>query len=316
MGTMDKRSSVALRISRSKMLADYEAAFAAASGLALQFEPVGLAGSEAVRVESGSGVNPFCALLSRTDAGCRMCLDVRERLRCGAEEESRTEICIAGLADTAVPVVVAGEVAGYLRTGQVALSPLKKGQFTKIASQLMEWGEVTNLSRMEDAWFHSKVLTPPQYEAFVQLVRVFARHLSLVVDQAEGEAEVKMIPGDSPVIQRAKDLIESRQQDDLSVGDVAKMLNMSVFYFCKVFRKATGMTFTEYLAQVRVAKARNLLQNPHVRISEVAFEVGFQSITHFNRVFRKLTGESPTAYRSRMWSTNPPRRATEAMAWI
>jgi AraC-like DNA-binding protein len=118
------------------------------------------------------------------------------------------------------------------------------------------------------------------------------------------------------VIQRAKDLIESRQQEDLSVGDVAKMLNISVFYFCKVFRKATGLTFTEYLAQVRVAKARNLLQNPHVRISEVAFEVGFQSITHFNRVFRKLTGESPTAFRSRIWATNPPKRATEAMAWI
>jgi AraC-like DNA-binding protein/ligand-binding sensor protein len=313
---MDRRFSAALRISRSKMLADYEAAFAAASGLPLQFEPVVRGSDEASRVDSGTGVNPFCALLSKTDAGCRMCLDVRERLRCGASEEARTEICIAGLADTAVPVVVGGEVAGYLRTGQVALSPLKKGHFTKVANQLMEWGEVTDLSRMEEAWFHSRVLKPQQYEAFVQLLKVFARHLSLVVDQSVAGAEAKMIPGDSPVIQRAKDLIESRQQEDLSVGDVAKMLNISVFYFCKVFRKATGLTFTEYLAQVRVAKARNLLQNPHVRISEVAFEVGFQSITHFNRSFRKLTGESPTAFRSRIWATEPPKRATEAMAWI
>ena len=313
---MDRRSSAALRISRSKMLADYEAAFAAASGLPLQFEPVGRGVEVPSRVDAGTGVNPFCALLSKTDAGCRMCLDVRERLRCGTEEEARTEICIAGLADTAVPVVVGGEVAGYLRTGQVALSPLKKGHFTKVANQLMEWGEVTDLSRMEEAWFHSRVLTPQQYEAFVQLLKVFARHLSLVVDQSVASADANVIPGDSPVIQRAKDLIESRQQEDLSVGDVAKMLNISVFYFCKVFRKATGLTFTEYLAQVRVAKARNLLQNPHVRISEVAFEVGFQSITHFNRVFRKLTGESPTAFRSRIWATNPPKRATEAMAWI
>jgi AraC-like DNA-binding protein/ligand-binding sensor protein len=313
---MDKRSSVALRISRSKMMADYEAAFAAASGLPLQFEPMVRGGLDAAPVDSGTGVNPFCALLSKTDAGCRMCLDVRERLRCGTSEEARTEICVAGLVDTAVPVVVGGEVAGYLRTGQVALSPLKKGQFTKIANQLMEWGEVTDLSRMEEAWFHSRVLTPQQYEAFVQLLKVFARHLSLAVEQPGACADATVISGDSPVIQRAKDLIESRQQDDLSVGEVAKILNMSVFYFCKVFRKATGLTFTEYLAQVRVAKARNLLQNPHVRISEVAFEVGFQSITHFNRVFRKLTGESPTAYRSRMWMKDPPKRATEAMAWI
>jgi AraC-like DNA-binding protein len=73
---------------------------------------------------------------------------------------------------------------------------------------------------------------------------------------------------------------------------------MSVFYFCKVFRKATGLTFTEYLTQVRVTKAKNLLQNPHTRIAEVAFESGFQSITHFNRSFRKLEGRSPKQYRA------------------
>ena len=55
-----------------------------------------------------------------------------------------------------------------------------------------------------------------------------------------------------------------------------------------------------YVSRVRVEKAKNLLLNPNARVSEVAYEVGFQSLTHFNRVFRKIVGESPTEYRKRL----------------
>ena len=75
---------------------------------------------------------------------------------------------------------------------------------------------------------------------------------------------------------------------------------MSTFYFCKIFKKSTGTHFTDYLSRVRVEKARNLLLNPNLRISEIAYEVGFQSLTHFNRVFKKLLGQSPTEYRAQV----------------
>ena len=66
-----------------------------------------------------------------------------------------------------------------------------------------------------------------------------------------------------------------------------------------MFKRATGMTFTEYLSFVRVAKSKQLLANPQKRISEVAYEAGFSSLTHFNRMFRRITGQSPTAYRTK-----------------
>jgi AraC-like DNA-binding protein len=64
-----------------------------------------------------------------------------------------------------------------------------------------------------------------------------------------------------------------------------------------MFKKATGLHFTEYLSRVRIEKAKNLLLNPNLRISEIAFQVGFQSLTHFNRVFRRIVGRAPTDYR-------------------
>ena len=99
---------------------------------------------------------------------------------------------------------------------------------------------------------------------------------------------------------KARAYITERHADELSLSEVAGAVNMSAFYFCKTFKKATGMTFTDYLARVRVEKVKNLLLNPHKRVSEAAYEAGFQSLSQFNRVFRRIAGESPTVYRERL----------------
>jgi AraC-like DNA-binding protein len=62
-------------------------------------------------------------------------------------------------------------------------------------------------------------------------------------------------------------------------------------------KKATGVTFSEYLSRARLERAKSLLLDPNVRVSEAAFEAGFQSLTHFNRVFKNLIGTSPSEFR-------------------
>ena len=99
------------------------------------------------------------------------------------------------------------------------------------------------------------------------------------------------------MIRRAKAYIAGHHGDPIGLDDVARVLHVSTFYFRKMFKKATGLTFTDYLGRTRVEEAKHLLLNPHLRVSEVAYAVGFQSLTHFNRLFRELTGESPTGFR-------------------
>ena len=94
--------------------------------------------------------------------------------------------------------------------------------------------------------------------------------------------------------------MREHQAEKISLGNVAKAVNMSAFYFCKMFKKLAGINFTDYLSRVRIERAQNLLLNPNLRVSEIAFEVGFQSLTHFNRVFKKITGQSPTDYRGQL----------------
>ena len=160
----------------------------------------------------------------------------------------------------------------------------------------MKWGTQVDLKKLEEAYFQTRVVTRKQYDSILRLLTIFAQHLASI----SNHLMVKQDTAEAPSIMRARVVIADRHADELTLGEVAKSVNMSAFYFCKMFKKSTGLTFTDYLARVRVEKVKNLLINPHKRISEAAFEAGFQSLSQFNRVFRRITGEAPTAYRERI----------------
>jgi AraC-like DNA-binding protein len=135
-----------------------------------------------------------------------------------------------------------------------------------------------------------------QRDAVIKLLAIFAQHLSMLSNQVI----VRQENSEAPVITRAREYIRQHLTEDLSLGQVAKAVNTSTFYFCKLFKKVTGINFTDYLSRMRIEKSKNLLLNPNLRVSEIAFEVGFQSLTHFNRVFKKILGQSPTEYRAQV----------------
>jgi len=81
---------------------------------------------------------------------------------------------------------------------------------------------------------------------------------------------------------------------------VAKAVNVSAGYFSELFHKTTGMTFTEYVARVRVEKVKHLLANPQLQITTIAYDTGFKSLSQFNRVFKRVSGISPREYRLKL----------------
>jgi AraC-like DNA-binding protein/ligand-binding sensor protein len=277
-------------LSRSKIFSDYRRAFSEATGMPLALRT---ADGWQPALHNTPQENPFCSLMAKTSRTCAACLEVQEKIAQNPGPGPRTMTCFAGLSDTAIPLRFGHELVGFLQTGQVMLSAPTQPQFDVMSRQLIDWGYKTDLAKVEEAWFHSKVLKPEQYQATVRLLSIFAQHLSIVGNQLL----VQQRNVEPPVITRAKQYIEAHQSDELSLNEVAKAVNTSSFYFCKLFKKATGLNFTDYVSRVRVEKAKNLLLNPNARVSEVAFEVGFQSLTHFNRVFRRVVGESPSEYR-------------------
>jgi AraC-like DNA-binding protein len=132
-------------------------------------------------------------------------------------------------------------------------------------------------------------------------LNVFAQYLA---EYASRQALASVAEEPAPVAS-AKQFIQTHAEEPLSLAQVVRHVNVSRFYFCKLFKKATGMTLTEYVSRVRIEKAKTLLMNRSLRISEIVFAAGFGSIPQFNSVFKRLVGIPPTEYRESL-RLSPP----------
>ncbi len=99
-------------------------------------------------------------------------------------------------------------------------------------------------------------------------------------------------------IWKARKYIEEHADEELSLTQIAKVVNMNANYLSEKFKQVTGTNFVEYVARTRFANACDLLRKSNLRISEIAFAAGFQSLSQFNRVFKRFSGKSPTQYRT------------------
>jgi AraC-like DNA-binding protein/ligand-binding sensor protein len=277
-------------LSESQMYRDYERAFTKGTGLPLRLhEPEMM---QVVRFAKEQQ-NPFCALLAKTNQSCAKCYALQCKLEQEAKLEPKTLKCFAGLCETAVPVRVGDKLIAFLHTGQILLQRPDKLQFKRIAAELIKWGAEVDLKRVEEAYFNTRVLTAEQYESLVRLLTIFAEHLASCANLLALESAA----AEPTAITRARGYIRDHFGDELSLATVAKIVNMSATYFSEKFKEATGLNFVEYVSRTRIEKARNLLQHPNLRISEIAFDVGFQSLSQFNRAFKSITGQPPGEYR-------------------
>lgn len=91
-------------------------------------------------------------------------------------------------------------------------------------------------------------------------------------------------------------LIENNYNSSISLEEASLAANMSRHYFCRFFKKTTGSTFIQYIHQVRIDRAKQLMLTSNLSITQIALEVGFESVSHFFRVFHRLTLLTPLKY--------------------
>jgi AraC-like DNA-binding protein/ligand-binding sensor protein len=280
----------------SALYLEYERAFNDATGLPVALRP---AESWQLPLHGCRNENPFCALMAAKSKSCAACLQVQQQLTESQDGAPQSVTCPAGLCDVAIPVKMGEKLIGFLQSGQVFKTPPDDRQFDHTAKLAAQWGIETDVKRLRQAYFAGRVLNGPQLDATIALLKIFAQHLSIVGNQFV----MQSANAEPPFIKRSREFIEANHAQELSLGQVAKAVHASSFYFCKMFKKFTGLNFTDYVSRVRIEKAKNLLLNPNLRVSEIAYEVGFQSLTHFNRVFKRVTGMAPTEYRGQLPSS-------------
>src|SRR5438876_10699727 len=280
---------------RSRLFRDYESVFTKATGLPLALRPLDYWQLEH---QGKKQENLFCALLAERPATLAVCLQAHQDIIDHTGLIPHTVTCPFGLTETAVPVKLGGKIIGYLRIGSVLRHTPAKSDSSKVSRELERHG-VRFTGEIRKAWEKTPLIPSDKYNATVRLLTFFADQLSALANQIVLEQQ----NAEPPLVLKAREYIEKHKTEELSLADVARAAGASVFHFCKVFHRATGLKFTDYVARVRVEDARTRLLNPNLRISEIAYDVGFQSLTQFNRTFKRVFGQSPSDFRAHISSS-------------
>jgi AraC-like DNA-binding protein len=280
-------------LANSPLFEEYERAYTEATGLPIALRPVE---TWRIPLHGKKKENSWCALMAGKSRTCAACLQMQEKLAHAASDKACTVACSYGLCETAVPVKLGTQTIAFLQTGQVMRQRPTNAAFERAVAEAKALGLELERNEAREAYFRTPVVPQKKLDSISSLLGIFAEHLSIKSNQIA----VQQANAEPPVITRAKEFIKDHQTEELTLGQVAQAVHTSIFYFCKLFKKATGINFTEYVSRLRMERAKHLLLNRNLRVSEIAYEAGFQSLTHFNRVFKQIAGESPTDYRSRL----------------
>lgn len=282
------------KLSHSELFATYQDAFSSATGLPLRL--VGANVEEWCMDETGKNRSPFCKTLNLCSKKCDACVETNLRLMHEAAVNGPTTChCFAGMAATAVPVRCGSRLLGFLKTGQVFNQVPTPASFQQVSKTLARQGlSKEDLKRLESAYQQTRSVEPKRYQSMITLLATFAEQLG---EQAEKLIVVR--DGSEPsAIAKAREFIDQNLSEPLPLALVARKAGLSESHFCRVFREATGLTLTDYVNRRRIQWAKKELLKSETRISEIAFLIGYQSLSQFNRSFARVTGLSPTRYRS------------------
>ncbi len=238
---------------------------------------------------------PFCDALGQTEAGralCAMC-DQKRFLEARRDAKMLRYRCHAGLTEFIVPVLRDGETIALLQCGQVHDRRPTEAEWKVAKRDLVEAG--INSKPLRQPFWGNRVLAPERQRDLLILLELIAQRLTHTDDHPLG-AE----PGQLQMqLGRAVTFIEVHLAEQLTLPMIARAANVSTRGLTRLFKKQTGSSVVQFILRRRTSRACELLRRTERTCAEIAFEVGFGSVQHFNRIFRRLEGVSPRLWRQR-----------------
>lgn len=156
--------------------------------------------------------------------------------------------------------------------------------------------EAKELKAYLNAVFREYTFKAPSYELYIKAgilnIIAFLSRYDYLTDSS--------IFFDEKIIEKimpALNYIDQHYDEQISLENLSNTVNLNSSYFCRLFKKATNSTFIEYLNFVRICKAEKKLSSSKESISEISLNLGFSSVSYFNKVFKAIKGCTPTEYK-------------------
>ncbi|WP_409422895.1 PocR ligand-binding domain-containing protein [Pseudaeromonas sp. ZJS20] len=226
--------------------------------------------------------------------------------RCGgleASKENRPCIyrCHAGLTDFSIPLLISGNLVGFVLCGQVRLvSEEHLDHIQKIDERWRQDGELLREYESIPVVDYTKIMASAELLKLV-VDNCIKKHLNFIVineSNEAGEANRAMSsPIYDPKIKKALRYIDSHFSEELRLEEVAAHVYLSPYYFSKLFKKQLGIGFNAYVTRQRMINAKQMLQNSDWSIASIAKNLGFSQTSYFCKIFRQTYQVTPQMYR-------------------
>ncbi len=156
-----------------------------------------------------------------------------------------------------------------------------------LASELFEYA-----SKCSEEYYSQRAAYSSFIKAYIYSILGVLYRNDIILD-AESFFDPKTAEMLTPVL----NYIEENYSLPITLDDLSNISNLNKYYFCRLFKKATNSTVTDFINFVRIYKAEKMLTSSNRSISDISFDVGFSSVSYFNRVFRKFVQLTPSQYR-------------------
>jgi AraC-like DNA-binding protein len=176
-----------------------------------------------------------------------------------------------------------------------------KNLFEKAKAGLVFYGETKKLAGEK----LKQLTTLPHFDQLISLLQVF----NLLANSNEVQSlKARPVAGASVLkeqqrLQKVYHFIEANYQKEIDVNIVAGLCHLTTAAFCRYFKKSTHHTFTDFVNQFRINQSKKILLQDK-NITEACYESGFASLSYFNKTFKKITGENPSAFKKKNFMEN------------
>lgn len=279
------------KLGQEKQLREYHEIIYKLIGVVVDFIS---ADGVSLKLSEGKHFNPFCTKIRETKEGyaaCRRC-DTEYARRAARSGKPLIYTCHAGFLEMLVPLYDnAGNYIGSMTAGQFHRKDSPLLEKSDIAAQALKLG--LDPKEMFRLYRETLRLSEQQIEGLIEYLETIGRllvstrnHL-LFMESVNAPDRISMI----------KQYVENNYGKRLAVPKIARRFYMSPGYFSHFFKKEVGVSFQTYLNLYRVSKAKEMLEETELSVSEIASLTGFGSLSQFNRTFRASAGKTPGAVR-------------------
>lgn len=207
--------------------------------------------------------------------------------------------CYLGLTEIVTPIFFNDNLFCIIYLGNILI----KEDMSKTIRYIQNASKFTHINeeQLTSLIYDSEQISIQQLNAYINIADLIRSSIYLILEAHREQFQGKRNTSNKRhwVIQQTKEYIEQFYYTEIKLSQISELFFVNTQYLSRLFSKEMGTTFVEYINFTRINEAKILLNETDSKIIEIAYKVGFNNVTYFNLIFKKLTGQTPLEFKKK-----------------